>query len=88
MSVMLRAVGFGKAAPGAAYPAVYIWGSVGGVRGLFRSTDAGASWLRINDDAHQYGGPGDAQFVVGDANTFGIVLYEHGRPRHCFWPPA
>jgi lysophospholipase L1-like esterase len=68
------AVGFGKAAPGAGYPAVYIWGSVGGVRGLFRSTDTGASWLRVNDDAHQYGGPGDAQFVVGDANTFGVVF--------------
>ncbi|MBP1207655.1 lysophospholipase L1-like esterase [Duganella sp. 1411] len=68
------AVGFGKAAPGAAYPAVYIWGTVGGVRGLFRSTDAGAGWLRINDDDHQYGGPGDAQFVIGDNNTFGNVF--------------
>ncbi|MYM97661.1 hypothetical protein GTP90_27810, partial [Rugamonas sp. FT81W] len=67
------AVGFGKAAPGASYPAVYIWGAVGGVRGLFRSTDSGASWLRINDDNHQYGGPGDAQFVIGDANTYGVV---------------
>ncbi|HWW72083.1 MAG TPA: exo-alpha-sialidase, partial [Duganella sp.] len=68
------AVGFGKAAPGAAYPTVYIWGTVGGVRGLFRSTDAGAGWLRINDDDHQYGGPGDAQFVIGDNNTFGNVF--------------
>jgi lysophospholipase L1-like esterase/photosystem II stability/assembly factor-like uncharacterized protein len=68
------AVGFGKAAPGANYPAVYIWGTVGGVRGVFRSTDTGATWLRINDDDHQYGGPGDAQFVIGDMNTFGIVF--------------
>jgi hypothetical protein len=67
------AVGFGKAAPGVDYPAIYIWGEVGGVRGVFRSTDSGASWLRINDDQHQYGGPGDAQFVVGDMNTFGVV---------------
>ncbi len=67
------AVGFGKAAPGASYPTVYIWGTVGGVRGVFRSTDTGATWLRINDDQHQYGGPGDAQFVIGDANTFGVV---------------
>jgi lysophospholipase L1-like esterase/photosystem II stability/assembly factor-like uncharacterized protein len=67
------AVGFGKAAPGASYPTVYIWGTVDGVRGVFRSTDTGATWLRINDDQHQYGGPGDAQFVVGDANTFGVV---------------
>ncbi|WP_373990916.1 exo-alpha-sialidase [Duganella sp. BuS-21] len=67
------AVGFGKAAPGASFPTVYIWGEVDGIRGVFRSTDSGASWLRINDDRHQYGGPGDAQFVVGDMNTFGVV---------------
>jgi photosystem II stability/assembly factor-like uncharacterized protein len=67
------AVGFGKAAPGADYPAIYIWGEVDGVRGVYRSTDSGATWLRINDDRHQYGGPGDAQFVVGDMNTFGVV---------------
>jgi xyloglucan-specific exo-beta-1,4-glucanase len=67
------AVGFGKAAPGASYPTVYIWGQIDGVRGVYRSTDSGANWLRINDDRHQYGGPGDAQFVVGDSNTFGVV---------------
>jgi hypothetical protein len=67
------AVGFGKAATGANYPTVFIWGTVGGVRGLFRSTDAGASWTRINDNAHQYGGPGNGRFVVGDMNTFGVV---------------
>jgi photosystem II stability/assembly factor-like uncharacterized protein len=67
------AVGFGKPAPGADYPAVYIWGSVGGVRGVHRSIDGGVSWTRINDDAHQYGGPGDGQFIVGDMNRFGMV---------------
>jgi photosystem II stability/assembly factor-like uncharacterized protein len=68
------AVGFGKAAPGADFPAIYIWGEVGGVRGMHRSTDLGRTWLRINDNQHQYGGPGDAQFVVGDMNTFGNVF--------------
>jgi hypothetical protein len=67
------AVGFGKAAPGASYPTVFIWGTVGGVRGLFRSTDTGQSWTRVNDNAHQYGGPGNGGFVVGDMNTFGVV---------------
>ena len=67
------AVGFGKAAPGAAYPAVYVWGSVGGVRGVHRSVDGGSTWVRINDDAHQYGGPGDGQFIVGDMNSYGVV---------------
>jgi len=67
------AVGFGKAAPGAADPAVYIWGTVQGQRGVYRSLDGGTSWARINDDAHQYGGPGDGGFIVGDVNVFGRV---------------
>lgn len=67
------AVGFGKAAPGKTYPTVYIWGSVKGVRGVHRSLDTGATWQRINDDAHQYGGPGDGHFIVGDMNRFGVV---------------
>jgi hypothetical protein len=45
------AVGFGKAAAGASYPIVYLWGTIGGVRGLFRSTDTGANWGRVDDDA-------------------------------------
>jgi len=65
------AVGFGKAAAGSTYPAVYIWGTVGGVRGMFRSTDKGVSWRRINDDAHQYGNMGQGNFVIGDLNVFG-----------------
>lgn len=67
------AVGFGKAATGATYPTVYIWGTVGGVRGMFRSTDQGASWTRINDDAHEWGGPGNGNFVMGDMNVYGRV---------------
>jgi hypothetical protein len=67
------AVGFGKAAAGASYPTVYIWGTIGGVTGVYRSTDTGQTWTRINDNAHQYGGPGNGRFVVGDMNTFGVV---------------
>ncbi len=67
------AVGFGKETSGSSYPTIYIWGTVGGVRGLYRSTDEAASWMRVNDDAHEYGGPGNGQFVVGDMNVFGRV---------------
>ncbi|WP_195763888.1 cellulose binding domain-containing protein [Pseudoduganella rivuli] len=67
------AIGLGKAAPGTTYPTLYIWGTVGGVRGVLRSTDKGASWVRVNDDAHQFGGPGNAQFITGDMNTYGTV---------------
>jgi hypothetical protein len=67
------AIGFGKAATGATYPTVFIWGVVNGVRGVFRSTDAGNSWLRVNDNTHQYGGPANGGVIAGDMNTFGVV---------------
>ena len=68
------AVGFGKAMAGASYPTVFIWGAPKGEPlGVYRSTDAGATWLRINDDAHQFGGPGNGQFVTGDMNVEGVV---------------
>lgn len=52
-------VALGKPLPGSSYSAaVYLVGTVGGVAGLFRSDDAGATWIRINDDTHQWGGIG------------------------------
>jgi xyloglucan-specific exo-beta-1,4-glucanase len=69
-----RAVGFGAPQMPGGFPAVYIWGSAsGGPRGLYRSVDAGQSFVRINDDAHEFGGPGNGEFVIGDANVFGRV---------------
>lgn len=66
-------VGIGAAAPGVTYPTVYIWGTVSGITGVFRSIDQGATWIRVNDDAHEYGGVGNGQFVIGDMNTYGRV---------------
>jgi len=63
-------VGIGKTALGASYPTIFIWGTVSGVRGLFRSTDKGATWLRMNDDAHEFGG---TTMIFGDLNVFGRV---------------
>jgi photosystem II stability/assembly factor-like uncharacterized protein len=69
------AVGFGKAAAGNSYPSMYIWGTpVGGVLGIHRSDDMGATWTRINDDSHEYGGPGNGNFVMGDRNVYGRVF--------------
>lgn len=67
------AVGLGKAAPGVRYPTLYMWGTVGAARGMLRSTDQGATWVRLNDDAHQYGGVGSDPRLTGDLNTFGTV---------------
>jgi xyloglucan-specific exo-beta-1,4-glucanase len=67
------AVGIGKAAPGSDYPTLFIWGTVDEVLGIHMSTDEGRSWIRINDDDHEYGGPGNGQFVLGDMNVYGRV---------------
>jgi hypothetical protein len=70
-----HAVGFGKAAPGQSHPALYLSGKVGGITGFFRSDDVGDSFVRINDDAHQYGG---AQVISGDARIYGRVYVAPG----------
>jgi xyloglucan-specific exo-beta-1,4-glucanase len=68
-----QAIGFGKAAPDANFPTIFIWGTVNNVSGIFRSVDNGTSWVRVNDSTHQFGGPGNGNFILGDMNTFGTV---------------
>jgi xyloglucan-specific exo-beta-1,4-glucanase len=71
-------LGFGKAAPGADYPAIYLVGIVDGVQGIFRSTDEGATWLRINNDSEQYAWTG--QTITGSPRVFGqVFLGTNGR---------
>ena len=71
------AVGFGKAAPDKTYPAIYLIGTVNDVYGIFRSTDEGAIWMRINDDAHEFGSP---DYCAGDETVFGrVYIAPHGR---------
>lgn len=64
-------IGIGKAAPGQTYDALYTSAKIDGVRGIFRSIDAGASWVRINDDDHQYASTNTA--ITGDPRIFGRV---------------
>ena len=53
--VSADAVGFGRAASDTTYPTLFISGNANNVIGIFRSTNAGKSWTRINDDHHQWG---------------------------------
>jgi len=82
-------VAVGKAAPGAAYHSVFVWGKVtigASVKeGLFRSDDACSSFLRIDDDRHRYGAlvsmtadPLEHGTVYVAPHGRGIVL---GKPR-------
>lgn len=73
----IHAFGFGKAAPKADYPALYLVGTVDGVRGIFRSTDEAQTWVRINDDQHQWG---LILQITGDPKKYGRVYAgTHGR---------
>ncbi len=65
-------VGFGKAATGQTYLALYAVAQVAGVRGIFRSIDAGQTWVRVNDDQHQWGRAGDTA-ITGDPRLYGRV---------------
>lgn len=73
----LYAFGFGKEAPGSAYPALYAIGVINGVYGFFRSDDAAKNWIRINDDEHQYG---LVLLISGDPKKYGrVYVGTHGR---------
>ncbi len=73
----IHAFGFGKAAPGAAYPALYLVGVVEGIRGIFRSDDTAKNWVRINDDQHQWA---LVLQITGDPKQYGrVYVGTHGR---------
>lgn len=73
----IHAFGFGKKAKGRKNPALYLVGTVDGVRGIFRSVDFAKNWTRINDDDHEWG---LILHVSGDPKKFGkVYVGTHGR---------
>ncbi|WP_330241599.1 WD40/YVTN/BNR-like repeat-containing protein [Streptomyces sp. NBC_00525] len=83
-----HALGFGKAAPvrgrrrpGAGYPAVFQTGRVSATYdgvAVLRSDDSGRTWVRINDDSHQWGWTGEV--ITGDPRVHGrVYLGTNGR---------
>jgi hypothetical protein len=70
----ITALSFGKAAPGRDYPAIYVANGDrdgGPEAGLYRSDDAGATWIRINDAQHQWGN--QFRCIAGDPRIYGRV---------------
>jgi xyloglucan-specific exo-beta-1,4-glucanase len=68
---MASDIGFGKAAPGRSFPALFVSGTVGGVHAVFRSDDMGRRWTRITDPQHQFASTNQA--ISGDPRIFGRV---------------
>ena len=63
--------GLGHPAPESPYPALYVTGAITDLRGVWRSDDGGAHWVRINDDQHQWGLRFRA--ISGDPRRYGRV---------------
>jgi xyloglucan-specific exo-beta-1,4-glucanase len=79
------ALGFGRAAPGKSYPAIYVAGKIGGVQGFFRSDDTAKSWTRINDDRHQFG---QINVIAGDPRIYGRIYIGTGGRGILYGDPA
>jgi hypothetical protein len=63
--------GFGVAAPGHGYPAIYVVGFYKGVYGIYRSIDQASTWTKLGD--YPLGSFDLPQTIEGDAKTYGRV---------------
>jgi hypothetical protein len=73
----IHGFGFGKAASGANVPALYLMGIVNGKDAIYRSDDFAKTWVRINDDRHQFG---LLLQITGDPRIYGrAYVGTHGR---------
>ncbi|MEO8616538.1 MAG: sialidase family protein, partial [Luteolibacter sp.] len=67
-----KCIGFGRTASGSGHPVLYMGGQVNNTWGIFRSEDLAASWIRLNDDQHQYGGISQ---ITGDPKIYGRCYF-------------
>lgn len=68
-----QVVGLGRGKTDSDPYTIFIWGKPNkdDELGLYWSEDEGKTWSRINDSEHQFGGPGNGNFVYGDFNVYG-----------------
>ncbi|HTW47389.1 MAG TPA: hypothetical protein VMD92_05540 [Acidobacteriaceae bacterium] len=74
-----NSVAVGAPSPWTHREAVFLYGEAGptDAMAIYRSDDNGQSWVRVNDDAHQYGGP---TLIQADPRVFGrVYLGMNGR---------
>lgn len=69
-----KTIGYGAPEKEGGPNTLYIYGrpEENDPEGVYRSTDAGQSWVLINTE-HLYGGTGNGNYLCGDMNTFGTV---------------
>lgn len=72
--IQFDCIGFGAPKSEGDYPVVYAMGEAGGQgSGIYRSTDQGTTWTRINDDQHLFGNL--THFISGDGRVYGRVYF-------------
>jgi len=71
------ALGFGKAAPGRTFPAIFLPGSINQLHARCRSDDAGQTLVRIDDDQHQYANA-NVPLIICDPRIYGRVYFTTG----------
>lgn len=72
---VVKRIGLGKPAQGNKLKTLFTSGTISGVYGFYRSDDRGFTWIRINDDQHQYG---DIRSISGDPRVFGRIYVATG----------
>jgi photosystem II stability/assembly factor-like uncharacterized protein len=81
-------IAFGKSLPGSAYPTIFVSARVNGLFGIWRSTDAAASWIRIA--GFPLGSLDQVTVIEGDPDVFGRTYvgfkgsgWVYGEPATC-----
>ena len=70
-NLRVEAMDFGAPPPGRGFPALFAIGSRGNARAIWRSDDEGLSWVRLNDERHEYGRR--FRCLAADPRVFGRV---------------
>lgn len=79
-SLMCSNISAGKNHPDSSYPTFFVYGKLDGKEGIFRTTDDFETLVMVSDDAHRYGGLGNASMIEADQNVFGrVYLSSWGR---------
>ncbi|MBC7807694.1 MAG: hypothetical protein H7145_16295, partial [Akkermansiaceae bacterium] len=70
-TLRVEALSFGKAPQGRSHPALFAIGRRNETRAIWRSDDEGTTWIRLNDERHQWG----TRFrcIAADPRVFGRV---------------
>lgn len=69
--VEVEVLSFGRAPPGRDAPVLFAVGTRNGMRAIWRSDDSAETWLRLNDDRHEWGRR--FRVIAGDPRIFGRV---------------